>query len=177
MATGDNRWLQGLASLQQNLTPLCSEWLDGKGGSRRPNESLKQRAVAATKTNGGTIRRCLAQAVRLLHSFLKMLMGKQMTIRSDPENNEIRALFDLVDFSGKHVIEIGSGDGRMTWRYAKAPAHIVAIEPFEEAIERAKLKRPDVLRDQVELHHIRFVDFASAHESETFDIAILSWSL
>ncbi len=100
-----------------------------------------------------------------------------MTIRSDPENNEIRALFDLVDFSGKHVLEIGCGDGRLTWRYAEAAAHVTAIEPFEEAIGRANVNQPDTLRDQVELQHIGFVDFAASRESQTFDIAILSWSL
>ena len=50
-----------------------------------------------------------------------------MTIRSDPENSEIRALFDLVDFCGKHVLEIGCGDGRLTWRYAEAAAHVTGI--------------------------------------------------
>jgi 2-polyprenyl-3-methyl-5-hydroxy-6-metoxy-1,4-benzoquinol methylase len=100
-----------------------------------------------------------------------------MTIRSDPENHEIRALFDLVDVSGKHVLEIGCGDGRLTWRYAEATAHVTAIEPFEEAIGRANVNQPDTLRDQVELHHIGFADFAAARESQMFDIAILSWSL
>jgi 2-polyprenyl-3-methyl-5-hydroxy-6-metoxy-1,4-benzoquinol methylase len=100
-----------------------------------------------------------------------------MTIRSDPENNEIRALFDLVDFSGNHVLEIGCGDGRLTWRYAEAAAHVTGIEPFEEAIGRASANHPDTLRDQVELHHTAFEDYAAAHESETFDMAILSWSL
>jgi 2-polyprenyl-3-methyl-5-hydroxy-6-metoxy-1,4-benzoquinol methylase len=100
-----------------------------------------------------------------------------MTIRSDPEYNEIRALFDLVDFSGKHVLEIGCGDGRLTWRYAEAAAHVTGIDPFEEAIRRANANQPDTLRDRVELHHIGFDDFAAARESETFDTAILSWSL
>ena len=100
-----------------------------------------------------------------------------MTIRSDPENNEIRALLDLVDFSGKHVLEIGCGDGRLTWRYAEAAAHVTAIEPFEEAIERANANKPDTLRDQVEFHHISFEGFVAAHESEMFDMVILSWSL
>jgi 2-polyprenyl-3-methyl-5-hydroxy-6-metoxy-1,4-benzoquinol methylase len=100
-----------------------------------------------------------------------------MTISSDPENNEIRALFDLVDFSGKHVLEIGCGDGRLTWRYAEAAAHVTGIEPFEESIGRAIANRPDTLRAQVEFHHIDFEDFAAARESEVFDMAILSWSL
>lgn len=100
-----------------------------------------------------------------------------MAIRNDPENNEIRALFDLVDFSGKTVLEIDCGDGRLTWRYADAAAHVTAIEPFEEAIGRANANQPDTLRDQVDLQHVTFEDFASAREAEMFDMAILSWSL
>ena len=100
-----------------------------------------------------------------------------MTIRSDPEENEIRALFDLVDFSGKHVLEVGCGDGRLTWRYAEAAAHIAGIEPFEEASRRANANQPDTLRDKVAFHHIAFEDFAAAREPEMFDVAIFSWSL
>jgi len=100
-----------------------------------------------------------------------------MTIRSDPENNEICALFNLVDFSGKHVLEIGCGDGRLTRRYAEAAAHVTGIDPFEEAIGRAIANQPDKLLDQVEFHHIAFEDFAAASESEMFDMAIFSWSL
>ena len=100
-----------------------------------------------------------------------------MTIRSDPENNEIRALFDLVDLSGKHVLEIGCGDGRLTWRYAEAAAHVTGIDPFEDSIRRANANQPDTTRDQVAFHHSVFEDFATAREAEMFDIAILSWSL
>jgi 2-polyprenyl-3-methyl-5-hydroxy-6-metoxy-1,4-benzoquinol methylase len=98
-------------------------------------------------------------------------------IRSDPENNEIRALLDLVDFSGKQVLEIGSGDGRLTRRYAQAAAHVTGIDPFEDAIGRANANLPDTLRDQVAFHSIAFEDFAAAREAETFDIAIFSWAL
>jgi 2-polyprenyl-3-methyl-5-hydroxy-6-metoxy-1,4-benzoquinol methylase len=100
-----------------------------------------------------------------------------MTIRSDPENNEIRTLFDLVDFSGKDVLEIGCGDGRLTWRYAEAAAHVTGIDPFEEAIGRANANKLATLQDQVAFHHIAFKDFAAASESEMFDLVILSWSL
>jgi 2-polyprenyl-3-methyl-5-hydroxy-6-metoxy-1,4-benzoquinol methylase len=100
-----------------------------------------------------------------------------MQIRSDPEKNEINSLLDLVDFSGKHVLEIGSGDGRLTWRYADAAAHVFAIEPFEEAFERATANQPERLLGKVELGHITFKDFAATIESETFDVGILSWSL
>ena len=100
-----------------------------------------------------------------------------MAIRSDPENNEIRALFDLADFTGKQVLEIGCGDGRLTWRYADVAARVTAIDPYEEGIRRAKKDLPDTLRDRVEFHHIGFEDYATATESAGFDMAILSWTL
>ena len=100
-----------------------------------------------------------------------------MAIREDPENNEIRALLGMADFTGKHVLEIGCGDGRLTWRYADAAAHVTAIDPFEEGIRLAKENLPDTLRDRVEFHNIAFEDFANASESAVFDLMILSWAL
>ena len=100
-----------------------------------------------------------------------------MTIRVDPENNETRALFDLADFSGQHVLEIGCGDGRLTWHYAGSAAHVTAIDPFAESIARARENLPRELQGRVEFHHIEFEGFAAASEPSTFDMAVLSWSL
>jgi 2-polyprenyl-3-methyl-5-hydroxy-6-metoxy-1,4-benzoquinol methylase len=108
---------------------------------------------------------------------LEDLVKVYMTIKSDPENNEIHALFDLVDFSRKVVLEIGCGDGRLTRRYAEAAIHVTGIDPFEESIQRANANQPDTLRDRVVFYHIALEDFAATRESELFDIAILSWSL
>ena len=100
-----------------------------------------------------------------------------MTIRSDPENNEIRVLLNLADFSGKHVLEIGCGDGRLTRRYADKAAHVTAIDPFEESIQRANTSLPSELRGQVAFLHTKFEAFAAAQKSKTFDLAIFAWSL
>jgi 2-polyprenyl-3-methyl-5-hydroxy-6-metoxy-1,4-benzoquinol methylase len=100
-----------------------------------------------------------------------------MMIRIDPENNESRALFALADFTDRRVLEIGCGDGRLTWRYAHKAAHVIAIDPFEGSIRRAKENTPDDLKSRVEFRHIGFEDFAAARASSAFDIAILSWSL
>ena len=100
-----------------------------------------------------------------------------MTIKVDPENNEPRALFNLTDFSGRRVLEIGCGDGRLTWRYANKAAHVTAIDPFEGSIARAKANTPNEFKSRVEFRHSAFEDFAAASESSTFDIVILSWSL
>jgi cyclopropane fatty-acyl-phospholipid synthase-like methyltransferase len=51
-----------------------------------------------------------------------------MTIRVDPEKNEIGVLFDFVDLDGRRVLEIGSGEGRLTSRYADRAATVTAVE-------------------------------------------------
>jgi 2-polyprenyl-3-methyl-5-hydroxy-6-metoxy-1,4-benzoquinol methylase len=100
-----------------------------------------------------------------------------MAVSVDPENNEPHALFDLADFNGRRVLEIGCGDGRLTWRYADRVAHVTAIDPFEGSITRARENTPEELKSRVEFRHSTFNDFAAAGKSSTFDIAILSWSL
>lgn len=100
-----------------------------------------------------------------------------MTIRLDPENNETRALLELVDFGGRRVLEIGCGDGRLTWRYAGKAKHVTAIDPFADAITRAKENIPDKLKDRVDFRHIAFEKFAAESKPSTFDRVILSWSL
>ena len=100
-----------------------------------------------------------------------------MTIRSDPEGNETHALFSLVDPDGQQVLEIGSGDGRLTWRFAGRAAHVTAIEPFAKSVARAKKNFPPELKGRVEFHQVGFDEFAASAEPGSFDCAILSWSL
>lgn len=100
-----------------------------------------------------------------------------MAVRLDPENNESKALFEMEDFAEKHVLEIGSGDGRVSWIYADRAAHVTAIEPFTQSYERAKEDLPPELEGRIEFHNLAFLDFASRIEDARFDTAILSWSL
>jgi 2-polyprenyl-3-methyl-5-hydroxy-6-metoxy-1,4-benzoquinol methylase len=100
-----------------------------------------------------------------------------MTIRIDPENNETHALLEMADFGGQHVLEIGCGDGRLTWRYADKAARVTAIDPSSKQIAQAKQDLPGHLQDRIEFQDIAFEDFAAASASSAFDIVILSWSL
>ncbi len=100
-----------------------------------------------------------------------------MAIRVDPENNETRALFDIASFGGQHVLEIGCGDGRLTWRYADKASHVTAIDPSAKLIALAREGLPDQLQDRIEFHNIAFEDFAANSAPSVFDIVILSWSL
>jgi 2-polyprenyl-3-methyl-5-hydroxy-6-metoxy-1,4-benzoquinol methylase len=99
-----------------------------------------------------------------------------VTIRTDPEGNETDALFDLIELKGREVLEIGCGDGRLTWRYADRAAHVMAIDPFEDAIEWAKegLCATDL---PIDFRHMAFEDFAATSDADVFDVGLLSWSL
>jgi 2-polyprenyl-3-methyl-5-hydroxy-6-metoxy-1,4-benzoquinol methylase len=100
-----------------------------------------------------------------------------MAVRIDPEGNETDALFDLVELEGREVLEIGCGDGRLTWRYADRAAHVTAIEPFEDAIVRAQKRLSEAPNERIEFLHVAFEDFAAAGDADIVDVALLSWSL
>ena len=98
-------------------------------------------------------------------------------ITIDPETNEVRCLLKFADFSNKDVLEIGCGDGRLTWRYADKAAHVTAIEPSAEQIALARENLPKQLKGQVEFHVAALEDFADKSQSSIFDLVILSYSL
>jgi 16S rRNA A1518/A1519 N6-dimethyltransferase RsmA/KsgA/DIM1 with predicted DNA glycosylase/AP lyase activity len=94
----------------------------------------------------------------------------------DPEENESRALFDLpIAWADSSVLEIGSGDGRLTWRYAGRVARVITIEPETEKHMIALRDRPSGF-EHVEFLNLGFDEFAKQNK-ERFDLAILSWSL
>jgi ubiquinone/menaquinone biosynthesis C-methylase UbiE len=98
-----------------------------------------------------------------------------MPVRIDPEDIETSVLHGYADFTDKRVLEIGCGDGRLTWRYADRAAHIVAIDPDADDIATALEECPDDVRHKIEFRaaHLQDLDFPA----EKFDLALLSWSL
>lgn len=96
-------------------------------------------------------------------------------IAIDPEGNETRVLHDLVNFSDQDVVEIGCGDGRLTWRYADQTRSVLAVDTNAEAIESAIHMTSDALKSRVTF---RVGDSARmVLPPASFDTAILSWSL
>jgi len=98
-----------------------------------------------------------------------------MPIRQDPEDSEIKALHDFAgDLTDKKVLEIGCGDGRLTFRYAAQAALVHAIDPSEKKIAKARKKLPEALHGRVEFWATGIENFLAP---EKYDLALLSWSL
>lgn len=93
----------------------------------------------------------------------------------DPEENEITYLNQLGLLDDARVLEIGCGNGRLTWRYASRPASVTGLDPDPDRLAAALAERPSALTDKVDflLGNAERLPFAK----ETFDVAILAWSL
>ena len=93
---------------------------------------------------------------------------------SDVTGTEAQALRGCVDFDGARVLEIGCGEGRLTWLYAHRAEGVLGIDPEEDAISLARERTPPELAER-----IRFEVGTAEDLSRTavFDVAFLSWSL
>jgi 2-polyprenyl-3-methyl-5-hydroxy-6-metoxy-1,4-benzoquinol methylase len=99
-----------------------------------------------------------------------------MQIRKDPERNEINALLEFVrDLTGKRVLEIGAGYGRLTWRYAAEAGEVVGIDPNPEKIARAQNEMPKALPGRVAMLATTLEEYRRAGQVRQFDVALLSW--
>ncbi|MGH8957220.1 MAG: class I SAM-dependent methyltransferase [Acidimicrobiia bacterium] len=98
-----------------------------------------------------------------------------MSSSIDPEETETAVIHELVDFSGVNVLEVGCGDGRLTWRYAHETAAVLAMDMNGDKIERAAESIPAPLRPKVSFV---VADIAKVElPPDAYDVAILSHSL
>lgn len=92
-----------------------------------------------------------------------------------PPGVEVAVIQRFVEFTGRRVLEIGCGDGRLTGDYAGTASSIVAVEPDAEKIH--------VARQMAASQGISNVSFRVGTAERvrvgggTFDIALFSWSL
>lgn len=98
-----------------------------------------------------------------------------MGLRIDPDGVETRAIHSLINFRGKDVVEIGCGDGRMTWRFAEHAKSVTALDPDAAMIESARERLPGELRSRVSF---RVADIGAIDlQEDGYDIAVFSGSL
>jgi len=99
-----------------------------------------------------------------------------MTIRVDPERNEIRGLKGVGSWHGKQVLEIGCGDGRLTLRLASLGARVIhAIDPSADLIRTARKNLPTKLANQI--HYKVGSTEELKFPSNLYDMVVFSWVL
>ncbi len=94
----------------------------------------------------------------------------------DPEETETAALNNVgAELTGKRILEVGCGDGRLTWRYALRAGTVLAVDPDAEEIALALAATPVALRGRVEFRAAGLE--ALRPDAGPFDAAVLAWSL
>lgn len=98
-----------------------------------------------------------------------------MGVLMDPEQEETRVIHELVDFAGKDVLDVGSGDGRLTWRFAEHARSVLGLDPDAVSVEQARAGTPGHLRRRVDF---QVADITAAQlPRAAYEVAVLSWSL
>jgi len=99
-----------------------------------------------------------------------------MALVIDPAGDEIKALREAGNWRGKHVLEVGCGDGRLTLRLAQLGARsILAIDPDAALVRGARKALPEPYRARIR-YQVGSVE-RLRRRKDLFDIAVLSWSL
>jgi ubiquinone/menaquinone biosynthesis C-methylase UbiE len=117
----------------------------------------------------------LEQIKSILKEKREKYTRSQMTVQRDPEGTEAKILHQFADFAGKRVLEIGCGEGRLTWKYAGPARRVVGIDLEIQDLRVARIDCASELEKKTwfacgDSIHLPF-------SKETFDIALLSWSL
>jgi ubiquinone/menaquinone biosynthesis C-methylase UbiE len=93
----------------------------------------------------------------------------------DPEGAHLAAVLRAADFRGRRVLEVGCGEGRLTWGFAPLAASVLAFDPSEEAIAQARAECADELRAKVRFEVARAEEIEVPPQS--VDLLFFSWSL
>jgi ubiquinone/menaquinone biosynthesis C-methylase UbiE len=92
-----------------------------------------------------------------------------------PDGMELRLIEGFTTLHGRRILEVGCGDGRLTFQYAPRARQVLAIDPDRPSIE-------DALDEQA-LLGLRNITFRVGSIEQLpargapFDVALFSWSL
>jgi 2-polyprenyl-3-methyl-5-hydroxy-6-metoxy-1,4-benzoquinol methylase len=93
----------------------------------------------------------------------------------DPDGVELETICGLVELDGKRVVDVGCGDGRLSFACATAGAEVFGFDPDEEAIELARAETPETVRKSIRFEVADGADIDLPRRK--FDLALFSWSL
>ncbi|MFQ5885389.1 MAG: methyltransferase domain-containing protein [Thermoplasmata archaeon] len=98
-----------------------------------------------------------------------------MAIREDPEGVELQTVLKHARFTGKEVLEVGCGDGRLTFKFADMAKSVVALDPVAGDISKATESMPKELLPKVNFLIGRGEKLPFPNAS--FDVVFFTWSL
>lgn len=93
----------------------------------------------------------------------------------DAEGAHLAAILRAADFSSKRVLEVGCGEGRLTWGIAQPAASVLAFDSSVEDVARARADCPRELGEKVRFEVARADEIEV--EPQSIDIVFFSWSL
>ena len=98
-----------------------------------------------------------------------------MTRVVDAEGAHLAAILRAADFRDKRVLEVGSGEGRLTFGIAPIAASVLAFDPTAEYVASANASCPAELRQKVRFRVARAEEIEV--EPQSVDLVFFSWSL
>ena len=93
----------------------------------------------------------------------------------DPEEAHAGAIRQLAEFRDRRVLEIGCGEGRLTFALAKGSRSWLATDPSAESVESARRDLPRALENTVSFAVTGGADVPGSPCE--FDLVFFSWSL
>jgi ubiquinone/menaquinone biosynthesis C-methylase UbiE len=84
-------------------------------------------------------------------------------------------LISFQDPAGARVVDIGVGDGKRTTGFTERAGYLIGIDPNKKSLLENPAAYPRSSDRRVHLIQARAQDLP--FQSESFDIALLSWSL
>lgn len=132
---------------------------------------LEKLAKDAPNASPDELRHCECTVMAWIEDFVTYTTPEVMAIKCSFVYGWDKArLFDLADFTGKRVLDVGSGNGRLTFAAAEKAAEVYAVEPVETLRH--------FLRERCKAEHIRNIRVTDGfvedlpYPDDTFDIVM-----
>lgn len=103
------------------------------------------------------------------------MQSSEVTRIVDEEGAHLAAILRTADFRERRVLEVGSGEGRLTWGFAPRAASVLAFDPDPDVVATARSECVDEVREKVRFEVARAEEIDVPPHS--VDLVFFSWSL
>ena len=93
----------------------------------------------------------------------------------DAEGAHVAAIQRATDIRNRRILEVGCGEGRLTWGMAPVAASVLAFDPDAAYVATARAFCPEELQEKVRFEVARAEEIEVPAQS--VDLVFFSWSL